>query len=108
MVKPLKLKRSQAQERRVAKQIGGRIQPQSGAGDFRKEDVRDARFLVQCKGTTRLDAKQITLKKSDVDQVEQNAALESRLPALQIDIGRNRYWLFPEWVAAELGVVVDG
>lgn len=107
MPKPLKLKRSQAQEKRVAKQLGGRTQPQSGAGIFRKEDVKDQRFLVQCKGTTRLDAKQITIKVSDLDQVEFNAATDSRLPAMQIDIGNRHYWMLPDWVVAELGVTID-
>lgn len=105
MAKPLKLKRSQAQEKRVAKQTGGRTQPQSGAGAFRKEDVRSSRFLIQCKGTTNLDAKTMVLKGSDLDACEQNAALDGREPCLQLDLGRRHWFAVPEWVAAGLGLI---
>lgn len=44
-------KRSQEQEKRVAKQLGGRVTPASGALWGAKGDVRQDKFLVECKTT---------------------------------------------------------
>lgn len=96
MPRPEKLARSQAQEKRVAKAIGGRRQPQSGAGVFAKNDVRSERYLVECKRTN--NRSQITVKLSDLAQVEREAALDGRMPVMQLEIGGVNYWLAPEWV----------
>ena len=46
-------RKSQLQERRVAKDIGGHVQPGSGAPEFYKGDVRqDQQLRVECKTTS--------------------------------------------------------
>lgn len=44
-------KRSQRQEKRVAKEIGGKVTPASGALWGSKGDARASEFLVECKTT---------------------------------------------------------
>lgn len=45
-------RRSQAQEKRTAKELGGFVQPGSGSMDFAKGDVRDiGKIRVECKTT---------------------------------------------------------
>lgn len=105
-MKPARLKVSQKQEKRVAKRNGGRVQAQSGAGPWHKEDVKTDQWLIQNKATVASFPRSITLKVTDLETLEQNAALESRLPAMQLDIGMGRqWWVIPSWVVAqELGL----
>jgi hypothetical protein len=46
-------KKSQQQEKSVAKQLSGRVIIASGATDFAKGDVRTDVFLIECKTTAR-------------------------------------------------------
>lgn len=46
-------KKSQLQERKVAKELNGRVTPASGALDCAKGDVRSDTFLVECKTTSK-------------------------------------------------------
>ena len=101
-MKPLKILRSQSQERRAATSISGVTQPASGAGWARREDARSAKFLVQCKGTTSTKAKQITITVGALDQLEHHAGLEGRFPMMHLEIGTRIFWLVPDWVGHEV------
>ncbi len=46
-------RRSQLQEKRIAKEIGGRVQPASGAGKHAKGDVRGDGILIEAKTTSK-------------------------------------------------------
>lgn len=53
---------SKNQEKRVAKIMGGKVQPNSGATAFYKGDVITNQFLIECKTKTK-EAKSVTIKK---------------------------------------------
>ncbi len=91
-----KVKRSQAQERRSARLLGGRRQPQSGAGWANKNDVKTEAYLVEDKRTD--NTKQITIKLTDIDALARHAALEGRQPLLNIEIAGRHFVLCEEWV----------
>lgn len=52
---------SKKQEKSVAKAIGGRITPNSGATPFRKGDVSDDKWLIECKTCVK-DQKSFSMK----------------------------------------------
>jgi hypothetical protein len=92
------LKRSQKQERRIAKLTGGSTNAGSGNGWKRKNDVRsessdDLLILWEMKRT---DKKQITIKLSDLDSCRKAAWQEGRVPVFHIELGYRRYILLEE------------
>ena len=93
-----KIRLSRAQERRTATAIGGVLQPRSGAGDFRKGDVRTPRnqgqpeeLLIENKRTDNL--KSITLRATDLNAVWQHAAAEGRVPVLGFELAGQDYYV---------------
>lgn len=87
------LRRSQAQEARIARLTDGSRNAGSGNGWKRKHDVRSGDFLWEMKRT---DKKQITVKLSDLDSVRKVAWQEGRKPVFHIEIGNRRYVLLEE------------
>ena len=78
---------SQKQERSLAKSLGGRTVPASGAFWSRKGDVRTNDLLVEAKTT---QAASYSLKKAIWDKIRREALLDGRIPVLAIQIqGRN-------------------
>ena len=65
-------KYSKAQEKRVAKDIGGRVNANSGATDFYKGDVRTKDFLVECKTSTK-PVKSFSIKKDWLVKLKEEA-----------------------------------
>lgn len=64
-------KYSKNQEKYVAKQLGGRVQPNSGATPFLKGDVVvGAEWLVECK-TQMISKNSISIKKDWLDKLEE-------------------------------------
>lgn len=61
--KPIPTRRASAkQEKAVAKQLGGKVQPNSGATDYYKGDVVTDSMLIECK-TVMKPQRSISLKK---------------------------------------------
>lgn len=78
---------SQKQERSLAKSVGGRTVPASGAFWARKGDVRTDDLLVEAKTTA---AASYPLKKVVWDKIRREALLDGRIPVMAIQIqGRN-------------------
>lgn len=94
------MKASRKQEAGVAKRIGGVKQPRSGAGEWRKNDVRNDKYLFECKLTTA--KKSITLKDVDLRDVATNAALEDRIGVLQFELNGRAYVVLQEFDFLEL------
>lgn len=88
------MKKSQKQERRVADTYRGSVQPRSGAGWIRKNDVRSENLLIECKFTD--NKKSYTIKHSDLRDLGTKAVLEDRIPVLQFDLGGNSYVVLTE------------
>lgn len=77
-------RRSQLQERRVAEDLGGRVQPGSGAPDFYKGDVKAPGVRVECKTTGQAH---YVLKMSDLDKITKEAMGALETPVMQIQFG---------------------
>jgi Holliday junction resolvase len=71
-------------ERKLAKKLGGRVQPGSGALPFAKEDVKTADYLIQCKSTTK---NSYTIKLDDLETLRQNAIKIGKQPCFVLQIG---------------------
>ena len=87
-------KKSQLQERRVAKDLNARTVVASGALWSAKADVRSDNLLVECK-TTEKDFYSLTL--ATWEKIEKEAIKDGmRLPVMCVDIkgGKERYAVF--------------
>lgn len=76
-------RRSRAQERGVAKKVGGRVMPGSGSSWRARGDVKSSTHLIEVKYT---DKASFPLKKATWQQIERDALKAGKEPALIIDI----------------------
>ena len=90
---------SKSQERRVAKQLGGKRQANSGATPFYKGDVVTQDFLIECKTKT-TNCKSFTVKEEWLLKNEEEAfAMGKQASALCFDFGpsaNKRYYIISE------------
>lgn len=90
---------SNAQEKKIAKAVGGRKTANSGATKFSKGDINTEQFLIEAKTTT-TDKKQFTIKKEWLTKNEEEAfAMGKNHSALCFDFGPNskqRYYIISE------------
>lgn len=88
-----RMRRSRGQEQRVAKLVGGKVQPGSGCHWSRPNDVRTVGKLWEMKRT---DTKSITVKLSDLESVRERAILNGDNPVMHLEFGTRRYVVIPE------------
>jgi len=74
---------SQKQERDLAKSLGGRVTPASGAFWSHKGDVRNLQFLGEAKCTAQAS---ISIKLSVWEKIRREALLDGRIPLLALRI----------------------
>lgn len=74
---------SDKQEQRTAKQFGGTVNPGSGSGWRRPQDVRADGLLIENKRTGK---KGITIKATDWEQLRRNALSTGRIPLMGIEL----------------------
>jgi len=89
---------SKQQEKKVAKYVGGKRQPNSGATPFYKGDVITDEFLIECKTKT-TDCKSFTIKEDWLLKNEEEAFAMNRDSALCFDFGpsaNKRYYIVSE------------
>ena len=89
---------SKKQEQKVAKSVGGKRQPNSGATVFQKGDVITDDFLIECKTKT-ADCKSFTVKEDWLLKNEEEAFAMGRESALCFDFGpsaNKRYYIISE------------
>lgn len=78
---------SNKQEKKIAKQTGGRQQSNSGATAFQKGDVITEYFLIEAKTTTS-ERKSFTIQKEWLDKNKEEAfAMHKQCSALAFDFG---------------------
>ena len=78
---------SKRQESRVGKDLGLRVQSNSGATAFQKGDLKDEHILVECKTITRAQ-KQRTIEKEWLTKLnEEQISMRKDLSALVFDFG---------------------
>lgn len=99
-MKPVKLQRSQKQEKRVAAELGGKTQKASGAGWDNRNDVKTHKFLIECKRTD--NEKSISLKLVDLRDLQQHALIEGLLPMMDAEIKDEGFFVLPRWVLYEI------
>ena len=84
-------KKSKKQEEKIAKDIGGRTTPASGALWAFKGDVRNDKYLIEAKFT---DSNKYQLKYETWDKIKREAINDGlRIPVMQIDIQGSQYAL---------------
>ena len=88
--KPAPTRRFSArQEKSVAKQLGAKVQANSGATDYRKGDVIAGSMLIECK-TVMKPQKSVSVKKEWFEKNEQERfAMKKDYSALVFDFGDN-------------------
>lgn len=75
------------QEKRVAKQLGGKVNSNSGATDFYKGDVSTDKMLIECKTTVK-EVKSVSIKKEWLKKLdEEKFAMGKFHSALAFDFG---------------------
>jgi hypothetical protein len=90
-MKPEKIRRSAAQEKHVAKAVGGHVQKGSGSGWVHRNDVKSEQYLIEVKGKTRKDAKSITISLEALEGNYVNGFSINKLPTLAFELG-GRFW----------------
>lgn len=65
-------KYSKAQESKVAKNLKGRRQPNSGATAFSKGDVKTTHFCIECKTAT-TEKQSMSIKRDWIDKLKEEA-----------------------------------
>lgn len=93
---PSKMKKSQKQEERVAKDVDGKTQRGSGSKDFHKGDVKSIEFLIEAKRT---DKDSLSVKKEWLIKVNAEALAYKRIPALSIEFDNMPNLVPKDWVA---------
>ena len=99
-----------ASEKAVAKSIGARLRPASGAMEGAKGDMTVADFLIEAKSTT---ANSISIQYADLGKISNEALSLTKRPALTVTFTdhRGRSVNYGEWVLVPLRVwteLVDG
>lgn len=92
-MKPEGLRRSQAQEKRLAQRHGGTVNSGSGNGLYRKGDVRTTQYLIEAKCRAKPGAKQITVKLDALKEVQFHAAGEGRIAVLSFELGGQDWYI---------------
>lgn len=78
---------SKKQEKRVAKNLGGKVNANSGATGFYKGDVRTDYLLVECKTATK-EVKSVSIKKEWLTKLnEERFAMGKQHSILAFDFG---------------------
>ena len=90
---------SNRQEKKVAKVVNGKRQPNSGATEFSKGDVVTTDWLIECKTRTK-DCNSFTIKEEWLQKNEEEAfAMGKNTSALCFDFGpsaNKRYYVISE------------
>lgn len=98
MRKSPSLRKSQRQEKRIARDGVGRVQPGSGNQPGRKGDVKLDHWLVEAKSTKGVST---TVKLSTWRKIEAEAIRDCKEPALQLDIAGRKLVVisYDAWLA---------
>jgi hypothetical protein len=86
-----KRRKSDAQEKRVAKKRGERQHGGSGSGRFFRNDMHSDRFLTECKRTDNKRYIRIDLK--EIEALQERAAKQGRIPKFEVEIAGHEFVL---------------
>lgn len=88
------MKASKKQETRSANVYKGSRNAGSGSGWLRKNDVRTSDLLIENKLTNNL--KSYSIKLVELNELNQRAIIEDRMPVLQFDLGGKHFVVLNE------------
>lgn len=78
---------SNKQEKKIAKEVGGKQTANSGATKFSKGDIRTNKFLIEAKTVTK-EQKSFTVKRDWIEKNQEEAfAMGKMFSAVAIDFG---------------------
>ena len=99
---------SNAQEKKIAKAVGGKQVANSGATTFNKGDVTTNRFLIEAKTCTK-PQKTFTVKKEWIEKNQEEAfAMGKPFSAIAIDFGENdNYYIISQSLFNKLVDTLD-
>jgi hypothetical protein len=101
---------SDRQERRTAKNLGGKVQVSSGSSQFLKGDVVTENCLIECKTATS-EKKSFSIKKEWLEKIEtQSFEMGKKFPILAFDFGDcsgENYYVINERVMKQLIEYLD-
>jgi hypothetical protein len=92
-MKDPRLRKSRQQEQRVARRVGGSVNPGSGSSWRRPHDVREQGVLWEMKRT---DGKSMTLHLEVLEAVTRRALLAGDDPVLHLEFGTRRFVVLHE------------
>lgn len=75
----------------MARRFGATQHGGSGNGPYNKNDSHTSRFHIENKRTD--GKRQITIKATDLADVEQNAAMVGRIPILAFELGGKDFYI---------------
>lgn len=96
--------KSISQEKRIAKNMGGRRQKASGALPGSKGDVRAVELLAECKRT---DTKSISITLEYLEKITREASFYNKIPSVAIEIGNPPKFVNRDWVLLPAGFVEE-
>jgi hypothetical protein len=88
------LRRSRAQEKFAASDLGGSVVVASGAKWHSKGDVKSSSILLECKTT---EADSYRVRAEDLKKLVLQAIMAGRVPVMQIELGNDTKWALIEW-----------
>lgn len=96
-------KKSQRQEKRLAKQLSGNVVPASGALPGFKGDVSTGSFLIEAKRT---DKQSISIQREWLTKISLEASQAGKNPAVAVQIGKPQGCLAGdcEWIMVPVEV----
>lgn len=92
-----RLKRSQKQEKRIAREHGGRVVRGSGSGRD-KGDVNTRTYKIEAKRT---DTERMSLQRTWLTKITDEAISAGRLPLLEIEFGGTAVRKPLQWIMLE-------
>ena len=95
--------KSLSQENKMARSVGGKVQPGSGSSMYAKGDVKHSDFLIECKRT---DKKSLRVQNSWLVKITEEAFAKHKYPALHMEMEINTSMTESDWVAVPLSVFV--
>jgi len=96
--------KSISQEKRIAKNTGGRRQKASGALPGSKGDVRAVELLAECKRT---DKKSISITIEYLEKITREASFYNKIPSVAIEIDNPPKFVNRDWVLLPAGFVEE-
>ncbi len=94
MSKGDKKKRSQKQEKKIAKAVDGKVTPASGAIPFWKNDVHSEYWHIEAKYT---DKNSYAINKKMLDTLTKEAQKNWKLPSLVVEFSPREIYVVIRW-----------